>query len=90
MEESINYLKEMIPKQDQLVKVIKGFPECVAIGVEDGPPGLKYAFEYIDKEWDMQPPVSNMVIAKKPKLLGNSVDCRGTCQGMCHQCWATS
>eukprot|EP00240_Pyramimonas_obovata_P013783 CAMPEP_0118934866 /NCGR_PEP_ID=MMETSP1169-20130426/14340_1 /TAXON_ID=36882 /ORGANISM="Pyramimonas obovata, Strain CCMP722" /LENGTH=260 /DNA_ID=CAMNT_0006877815 /DNA_START=80 /DNA_END=863 /DNA_ORIENTATION=- len=81
VEESIAYLKSMLPKQDQLVKVIKGFPECVAIGVEAGPPGLKYAFEYIDKEWDMQPPVSNMVIAKKPKLLGNSVDAEARAKG---------
>lgn len=90
VKESLAYLKTILPKQDQLTKVIEGFPECVALGVEGEAPSLKYACEYIHKEWDMDAPVDAMILAKKPKLLGNTVDCRGTCQGMCHQCWATS
>eukprot|EP00959_Pyramimonas_sp_CCMP1952_P052963 1108168-Pyramimonas_sp.AAC.1 len=57
---------------DQLTKVIEGFPECVALGVEGEAPSLKYACEYIHKEWDMDAPVDAMILAKKPKLLGNT------------------
>jgi len=88
--ESIAYLKSNIAKPADFVKIVKGFPECIALAVEGGPPGLKYAVQFIKDEWDMDGVVFNMVLAKKPKLLGNSVDCKGTCAGMCHQCWATS
>jgi len=91
MEECLAYIKEMMGDKDSDVgKVVTGFPEVIALGVDDGPPGLKYAVEFIESEWYMDAKARRMTTARKPKILGCRVDCRGNCAGMCHWCWATA
>ena len=77
-------------KESDVKKVIEGFPESVGMGVEDGPPGLRYASEYMESDWKMKGKAKTMTIARKPKVLGCQVDCRGDCAGQCHYCWATA
>eukprot|EP00238_Polyblepharides_amylifera_P012203 CAMPEP_0196598624 /NCGR_PEP_ID=MMETSP1081-20130531/94421_1 /TAXON_ID=36882 /ORGANISM="Pyramimonas amylifera, Strain CCMP720" /LENGTH=179 /DNA_ID=CAMNT_0041924337 /DNA_START=138 /DNA_END=674 /DNA_ORIENTATION=+ len=51
---SIEYLDEvLVGNKADLTKVVKGFPECLAIEVDASPPdaGLKYAIEYVKADW---------------------------------------
>jgi hypothetical protein len=89
--ESLQYLREVMQdKQTDLAKVVTGFPECVALGVDDAPPGLKYAVEFIAEDWGIEGKAAAMTLARKPKALGCRIDCRGDCKGLCHWCWATA
>jgi hypothetical protein len=86
--ESLQYLREVMQdKQTDLAKVVTGFPECVALGVDDAPPGLKYAVEFVAEEWGVRGNAAQRAFARKPKALGCRVDCVGECQGQCHWCW---
>jgi len=91
VEESLNFIQELMEnKESDVVKVVSGFPESLAIGVEDGPPGLKYASNFIEDSWKMKGKAKTMTIARKPAVLGCQIDCRGDCAGQCHYCWATA
>src|SRR5210317_1797787 len=55
VEESLNFIQELMEKKESdVVKVVSVFPESFAIGVEDGPPGLKYASNFIEDSWKMK------------------------------------
>ena len=44
----------------------------------------------LEKEWRMSGDVLMRAVIRKPRTLGLSVDCEGTCQGLCSKCWAVS
>lgn len=87
VEANVQYVKEMMGKESNFQKVLKGFPEILALPLEGPEPSLKYAFEFIASDWRMSGPAMQMTVARKPKILGNEVDCRGNCAGLCHRCW---
>lgn len=87
IDETLDYLKSIGLKDAEVVKTVKGFPEVLNLSVDER---LKPNIKYIEEEWKFKGRVMCMVVSKKPKTLGCTVDCRGNCMGECPRCWATA
>eukprot|EP00798_Chlamydomonas_sp_ICE-L_P013546 gene13546-19416_t len=70
-----------------LISVLKKFPETLGLSLEDL---LKPNMQRLEKEWFMKGAILTKALIRKPQTMGLSVDCEGTCQGLCSKCWAAN
>ena len=70
--------------QDQLLKVVRAFPEVVAIDIDT----LRDNRDILSTQWKMKPAQVTKTVVRKPEVLGNVIDCEGDCKGDCTRCWA--
>ena len=69
---------------EDLKSLIRQFPEFLAFDLATR---LKPNVDYLQKNFFLKGPHRIKAILRKPKALGNVIDCKGDCQGQCTRCW---
>jgi len=72
-------------EQESLIDLIKGFPEILACDLESR---IRPNMEYLEKSFFLKGKHRIKAILRKPKILGNIIDCEGDCKGECSRCWS--
>lgn len=82
----VEYLEQEVGlKESDLATTVKNFPEVLGLGLEER---IIPNMEYLEKTYFLKGPVKAKVILRKPRIIGNVLDCGGDCQGECSRCWA--
>jgi hypothetical protein len=67
---------------------VSTFPEALGLRVEL----MQENVQVLKDKWYMKGNVLTNTLKRKPKVLGNIIDCttqgEGSCAGMCTRCWA--
>lgn len=85
IKEKLDYLRGLGLEDDQLLEVVKLFPETVGLDLEKR---MKPNVELMGKQFFIKGKVLPKTLARKPQALGYAVDCEGDCQGDCTRCWS--
>lgn len=80
----IGYLNELGLEGEDLLGVIKKFPEVLGCDVETR---LKANVGVLENQWKMKGMVITNTLKRKPEILGFTIDCYGDCAGECNRCW---
>ncbi|KAL4450224.1 hypothetical protein ABPG77_010893 [Micractinium sp. CCAP 211/92] len=67
-----------------LEKLLKVFPEALGLRVEV----MADNVQVLKDKWSMKNNVLLNAVKRKPRVLGNCIDCEGNCAGLCTRCWA--
>lgn len=65
--------------------MVSKFPEVMGCDIDER---LKPNVELLEKNYFLKGAVRAKVILRKPRVIGNVIDCEGNCQGECSRCWA--
>eukprot|EP00879_Flechtneria_rotunda_P017144 GHRR01017955.1.p1 GENE.GHRR01017955.1~~GHRR01017955.1.p1 ORF type:complete len:134 (+),score=49.42 GHRR01017955.1:442-843(+) len=83
---ALRFLTQQLGMADeQIVKLIKAFPEVLGCDVEQQ---LQGNVNKLGEEWRLQGDVLQRAVLRNPAVLGYTVDCEGNCAGECNRCWA--
>ena len=93
MQERLAWLRERVageggPEEAEaaLRKLVQAFPEALGLDVQTV---LAPSVALLAKSYGIAAPATLAgVLARKPTVLGNTVDCSGDCVGECNRCWA--
>ncbi|GMH42168.1 hypothetical protein BSKO_10087 [Bryopsis sp. KO-2023] len=85
IQERLAYLEEVGIKGADAATAVQKFPEVLGCDIEER---LKPNMELLEKQYFLKGPIKAKVIMRKPKIMGNVIDCRGDCKGECSRCWA--
>ena len=84
VEERIETLVGIGLTDAEVGKVISEFPEFLGC-----PPSLlQRNIEYVQRTFFVKNKALVQTLLRKPRVLGNLVDCQGDCIGDCNRCWA--
>ncbi|KAL4421621.1 hypothetical protein ABPG75_010912 [Micractinium tetrahymenae] len=67
-----------------LQKLVQVFPEALGLRVEV----MADNVQVLKDKWSMKGTVLLNAVKRKPRVLGNCIDCEGNCAGLCTRCWA--
>ncbi|KAM3305861.1 hypothetical protein P3S67_012730 [Capsicum chacoense] len=83
--EILDYLRSLNLTDDDLIKLLKKFPEVLGCSLEDE---MKNNVEILAKQWGIEGKTLRNLLLRNPKVLGYNVDCKGDCVAKCTRCWA--
>lgn len=81
---TLNFLRDLGMKDEDIQAAFKKFPEGLASDVEGR---LKPNMQTLQKDYFIPEKKLLAAIKRQPKALGFSYDCEGSCEGECHRCW---
>lgn len=81
----LDHLRSLGLSDEQLVDVVKQFPETVGLDLEKR---IKPNIELMGKSFFIKGKMLPKTLARKPQALGYAVDCEGDCKGDCTRCWS--
>ncbi|KAG0498451.1 hypothetical protein HPP92_003142 [Vanilla planifolia] len=81
---TLDYLKSLGLKDDDLHKILKKFPELMGCSLEQD---LKANVATLEREWGIKEKTLRNLLLRNPKVLGYNVDCKGDCMAKCTRCW---
>ncbi|KAJ0923247.1 putative transcription regulator mTERF family [Helianthus annuus] len=79
-----DYLTGLGLSDDDLIKILKKFPEVVGCSLENE---LKTNIEILEKQWSIKGKSLKNLLLRNPKVLGYIIDCKGDCKALCTRCW---
>ncbi|KAI3429720.1 hypothetical protein D9Q98_010036 [Chlorella vulgaris] len=81
----LDYLASLgISDAHDLGPLLTAFPEALGLHVQL----MEENVSVLREKWYMKGNVLLNSIKRKPRALGNNIDCEGTCAGLCTRCWA--
>ncbi|KAL8244348.1 hypothetical protein R6Q59_010606 [Mikania micrantha] len=80
----IDYLTGFGLSDDDVIKILKKFPEVVGCSLENE---LKTNIQILEKQWGIKGKSLRNLLLRNPKVLGYIVDCKGDCMALCTRCW---
>ncbi|CAL1409995.1 unnamed protein product [Linum trigynum] len=80
----LEYLRSLGLSDDDILKVLKKFPEVMGCSLEDD---LKKNVGILEKVWAIKGKSLKNLLLRNPKVLGYNVDCKGDCIAQCTRCW---
>ncbi|KAI3686860.1 hypothetical protein L1987_80549 [Smallanthus sonchifolius] len=80
----IDYLTCLGLSDDDVIKILKKFPEVVGCSLENE---LKTNIQILEKQWSIKGKSLRNLLLRNPKVLGYIVDCKGDCMALCTRCW---
>lgn len=80
----LDYLRSLSLSDEDMVKVLKKFPEVLGCRVEDE---LMANVKILEKDWSIKGKSLQNLLLRNPKVLGYNVDCKGDCMAQCTRCW---
>ena len=84
VESAISVLRDKVGMtEDQVAEIVKKFPEFLGCS----PSLLEKNVDYVGKTFFVRDKALLALMARKPQVLGNTVDCEGNCVGECNRCW---
>ncbi|XP_038695754.1 uncharacterized protein LOC119992973 isoform X2 [Tripterygium wilfordii] len=81
---NLDYLRSLSLSDDDLLKLLKKFPEVLGCSLEHE---LKTNVKTLEKEWGIEGKSLRKLLLRNPKVLGYNVDCKGDCMAKCTRCW---
>lgn len=85
VDENLNYLRSVGFSDEDLSHLTENFPEFLACDCETR---LRPNVEYLQKGFFLKGTHRVKAILRKPKAIGNIIDCGGDCKGECTRCWS--
>jgi len=85
VEENLNYLRSVGFSDEDLSQITEKFPEFLAC---DCATRLRPNIEYLQKSFFLKGTHRVKAIMRKPRVIGNIIDCEGDCKGECTRCWS--
>ncbi|XP_076887840.1 uncharacterized protein LOC143538098 [Bidens hawaiensis] len=80
----IDYLTDLGLSDEDVIKILKKFPEVVGCSLENE---LKTNVEILEKQWSIKGKTLRNLLLRNPKVLGYIIDCKGDCKALCTRCW---
>ncbi|KAK1407655.1 hypothetical protein QVD17_39276 [Tagetes erecta] len=80
----IDYLTGLGLSDDDVIKILKKFPEVVGCSLENE---LKTNIQILEKQWSIKGKSLRNLLLRNPKVLGYIIDCKGDCMALCTRCW---
>lgn len=85
VEEALQFLREQIGlSDDDVIKVVKKFPEVLRVGIER----MNENLEYVQRSYPhIKGTLLKNSVKDTPAVLGFDFDCEGDCKSECARCW---
>ncbi|KAK9080174.1 hypothetical protein SSX86_001849 [Deinandra increscens subsp. villosa] len=84
IEAIFDYLTGLGLSNDDVIKILKKFPEVVGCSLENE---LKANIQILEKQWGIKGKTLRSLLLRNPRVLGYIVDCKGDCMALCTRCW---
>ncbi|EFN60127.1 hypothetical protein CHLNCDRAFT_133495 [Chlorella variabilis] len=82
---ALDFLSQLgIAEPADLGGLVSSFPEVLGLRVDV----MEENVGILRNKWFLKGNVLINTIKRKPRVLGNLIDCEGNCAGMCTRCWA--